>query len=190
MPEDTAIESTPASFSPDSEEARARLDACFRLQHREVVRAVRPYTRDAATAEDLAQEAFLRLYQHYRIGRTVENVVAWTLAVARNLARDLMRRHSHEDVAAPEQWITLLETVPGTTDCCERVILDRESYERVRAVIDTLPPMQRNCVRLYGQGLTFKQIASRQGIPYHQAVVQTKYGIDRVKRVLAGRRTP
>ena len=49
-------------------------------------------TRDPATAEDLTQEAFLRLLAEVRAGHTPENIGGWLWCVGRNLATSRGRR--------------------------------------------------------------------------------------------------
>src|SRR6478672_3746546 len=51
-------------------------------------------TRDPAAAEDLAQEAFVRLVVEVRAGRTPDEPGAWLYRVARNLATSRGRRLS------------------------------------------------------------------------------------------------
>lgn len=82
-----------------------------------LVRRLTAITRDSAAAEDLAQEAFVRLVVEVRAGRAPDDIGAWLHRVAYNLAMSRGRRisvagrhlaalESHADVASPE-WLAL-----------------------------------------------------------------------------------
>ena len=166
------------------EELREEVATLYRIRRQQVLRAVIGYTRDPAAAEEITQEAFFRLFQQGLVGRAVENVLSWTLAVARNLARDWARERKHEDVVSTAEWQTLFETHADTCESSERLILNREARDRLVLLVDLLPEPQRNCVRLYGQGFNFREIALSLDLPYHQVILQTKNGLNRIKRLL------
>ena len=166
------------------EALREEIAAIYSVRHQQVLRAVAAYTRDLGTAEEVMQEAFFRLYRHCLSGGAVENVLAWTLAVARNLARDRARERKREDVVSQQEWHALFETHADSSEFGERPFLDREERNRLLLLIELLPEPQRNCVKMYGQGFSFKEIAASIGLPYHQVLLQTRNGLSRVKRLL------
>ena len=68
------------------EQAGRLIEAVF-LEHRAaLVRHLRLITRDAEVAQDLAQEAFLRLAREIEAGRTPDDAGAWLHRVGMNLA--------------------------------------------------------------------------------------------------------
>ena len=100
-----------------------------------LVRFAYVYADDSHTAQDIAQEAFLRLYQQLRRGADLEP--AWLFRVARNVAVDAMRRqqrHLHVQAQLARE-----RSVPDSA--ADRVL--------VRHVIDTLPETDRTCLLLY-----------------------------------------
>src|SRR5438046_9691893 len=58
-------------------------------------------TRDRTVAEDLAQEAFVRLTREVRAGRTPDNIGGWLHRVAANLVTSRARRMRGADRYAP-----------------------------------------------------------------------------------------
>jgi RNA polymerase sigma-70 factor (ECF subfamily) len=58
----------------------------------DVFRFALAWTNDWAAAEDLAQEAFLRLWDHRRAVDWTETVLPWLLVTTRRLATDRFRR--------------------------------------------------------------------------------------------------
>jgi RNA polymerase sigma-70 factor, ECF subfamily len=172
------------SRGQNQEGIREEVANLYRIRHQQVLRVVLSSVPDLAAAEEVTQEAFFRLYQHRIAGGVVDNVLAWTLAVARNLVRDRARERKREDVVPQEKWDTLFERHADSSLSSERLILDREARDRLALLVDLLPERQRNCVRLYGQGFNFKEIGVTLGLPYHHVLVQIRNGLDRVKRLL------
>src|SRR5436190_18007217 len=66
-------------------------DEAFTLHHRAVFRTARAILRDAALAEDVTQEVFLRLYRYRDSTPGDELLRAWLLRVTLNVARNTIR---------------------------------------------------------------------------------------------------
>jgi RNA polymerase sigma-70 factor (ECF subfamily) len=113
---------------------------------------------DAAVAEDLVQDAFLKLLHHSHKKHCPDNVAAWLFQVVRNGAvshfRKTSRRTQHErnSVASRMTW---LEPTQET---------DVESAE-LTAMLDELPLEQRELVilRIWG-GLSFDEMVTLTGM--------------------------
>jgi RNA polymerase sigma-70 factor (ECF subfamily) len=108
-------------------------------------------------AEDVVQEAFLRLVKRAQWEGKPENPAAWLFTAVRNEAidrhRKAKRRQKHEQQAMAQRPVWL-ETPPDST------LRSTELLE----VIDTLPAEQREIViaRIWG-GLTFDEVATLTG---------------------------
>lgn len=73
-------------------------------------------TRNAGTAEDLAQETFFRLCRHLRDERPLDNAKAWLLTVANNLAIDESRADRHQTGLDKSAWKEIEESRSDTQD--------------------------------------------------------------------------
>lgn len=140
---------------------RAALESAFEDYHAELLSFLRRACRDDEAAEDLAQEAFLRLAREVDAGRTPEHTRAWLYRVASNLvvsrARrsntvvEWLRRHGPATVAD--------DGVPSP----EEGLLRRERRTELGALMDTLPADARTALLLSGQGFTGLEIAAAIG---------------------------
>jgi RNA polymerase sigma factor (sigma-70 family) len=72
----------------------AIIETAFAAFNGPLVRRLTAITRDPAAAEDLAQEAFVRLVVEVRAGRAPDDIGAWLHRVAYNLAMSRGRRMS------------------------------------------------------------------------------------------------
>ena len=148
------IDSMPDQIATDA--SALSFDEAFMLHHRAVFRTARAVLRDAALAEDVTQEVFLRLYRNLTSTPGDELLRPWLLRVTLNVARNTIRGqnrslardtvYSHETFAAgwkaPEQDY-------------ERCI----EIEQTRRALDKIKEPMRRCLLLKQQGLSYREIA-------------------------------
>jgi RNA polymerase sigma-70 factor (ECF subfamily) len=114
-------------------------------------------TGDAATSEDLAHEAFVRLLVETGEGRPPVHVRAWLFRVASNLAASRGRHHGVVSRRAPE-------LVPrGVVPSPEDELLDREAARALHGRIAHLPADVRTALLLTADGYSGAEIARRIG---------------------------
>lgn len=120
-------------------------------------------------AEDITQEAFLRLHYALRDGLKVKHVRGWIFRVARNLAVDSQRdRQRHWQTHPQEEQLD--EAHSDSAADPERQILARERMRLVNEEVRRLPALQRECVRLKAQGMRYHEIARQLDISPSAAV--------------------
>jgi RNA polymerase sigma factor (sigma-70 family) len=121
-------------------------------------------TGDAAMAEDIAQEAMIRLWRQaprWRPGRA--RLGTWLYRVATNLAIDRLRRARREVIMAspPEQADSAPD--PETRRLAEDA--GAATVARVQAALDGLPARQKAAlVLVHYEGLDQKSAAEMMGI--------------------------
>src|SRR5262245_58920074 len=96
-----------------------------------------------AEAEELTQEAFLKLYRHLLEGKNVANVRSWIFQVARNLAVDRKRSRGSADDGV---GLPAIANVPSDETSSEAMILNEERNERLRIALKDLTDFQRQCL--------------------------------------------
>jgi RNA polymerase sigma factor (sigma-70 family) len=129
--------------------------AVFIARFAELFRWLDRYSGDASLASDVAQEAFMRLYQR---GEMPGDVRAWLVSVALNLVRDEQRRIAR-------QRRLLLHRSPGDTmaDAApspEEDVLAGERRRLVREALDAIDERDRAMLLLREEGYSYREIAS------------------------------
>lgn len=121
--------------------------ALFRYLHR--------LTGDPDAAEDVAQEAFMRLARH---PLPEEEVRPWLFTVATNLVRDRARKS--------DRHRRLQGRVPGTQPAVPPdVAAERnERIRRVRAALERVPERDRVMLLMREEGFKYDEIARAVGI--------------------------
>ncbi|MFN2501118.1 MAG: sigma-70 family RNA polymerase sigma factor [Pyrinomonadaceae bacterium] len=132
-------------------------DEAFTLHHRTVFRAARSVVRDAALAEDVTQETFLRLYKHQDSITDDEMLRPWLIRVAINVAKNTIRGNIRANTR-DENYVQ----EKGETSIAS-VEIDYEEYAGVNEIYRALSKVKeplRSCLILKQQGLSYREIAS------------------------------
>ena len=133
------------------------------------------FLRDPSRAEEVAQEAFLRLFQNLGHIESPEHLVQWLRKVTWRCAIDEHRRLSRGRETA-------LDGIPEPAAESREGDLLLEG--RLRALVASLPPRARMMVVLrYQEDLSLAEIADVMGIP----VNTVKSGLSRALAVLRGK---
>jgi RNA polymerase sigma-70 factor (ECF subfamily) len=120
---------------------------------------------NAAAAEDLTQEVFLRVYRSRESYQATAKFTTWLYRIATNLAVNHARDTRHE---RPEQMVSLDEPdestglsmdVPDSSLTVEEKILRRERMAAIRQRVQALPERQRMAVIMHKyQHMDYRQI--------------------------------
>lgn len=116
----------------------------FRAEYPQVVRTVALVLREPFAAEDVAQEAFLRLHLHWPKVYRYDRPDAWVRRVALNLAASHARREGRR--ARLEHLSVTSSRAASDADRPQRSV---DPADRVRDALLTLPHKQRALVVLY-----------------------------------------
>lgn len=121
---------------------------------------------NAAVAEDLAQEVFLRVYRSRSTYQPSAKFTTWLYRIATNLGVNYVRDTRHE---RPENTVNLDEPdtetgqTPDVADKAanvEQEMLRRERLAAIRQKVDALPERQRMAVLMHKyQQMDYRQIA-------------------------------
>lgn len=122
--------------------------------------ALRRRGRDRHEAEDLVQEAWVKLAR-YQQEQPVDQPEAFLMKVALNLSIDAHRRQLTRGDEVLEEEVVVVDTAPGV----EATVLARERVARLAHCMARLPPATREIFLAHRlEGLTYQQIARRRGL--------------------------
>jgi RNA polymerase sigma factor (sigma-70 family) len=110
-------------------------------------------TRDPSAAEDIAQEAFLRLTREASAGRTPDNIGGWLHRVATNLAMSRARHNQVVDRYAPALYDRRVGGSP------EDEVLRRERDALIQDALASLSETDRAAVVMAAEGYRGPEIA-------------------------------
>jgi RNA polymerase sigma-70 factor (ECF subfamily) len=134
--------------------------------------------------EDLIQDVFLALFRHLHHGGSRSNLQGWLFRVAHNLALKLRARQRQElaRVISTSEARDTLDMAPDP----ERVLAEKQRHTRLLAVFHALPGRDRQCVRLRGEGLRYREIARALGISIGAVSKSLTRTVARMERAAEG----
>lgn len=152
----------------------------FREEGPSLVRLARIFTDDRNAAEDLVQEAFIRLHRSAHRIREVDRAPAYLRSIVLNLARDHNRRGlmslRHLEALTPE-------SAPGLAP--EDVIVRDDEQGRVLAALNELSPRQRVCLALrFYMDMSESEIARAMSISPNSVKTHCRRGMEALAAIL------
>jgi len=141
----------------------ASFDELLRRYRLPLVQYLCRMVRDQALAEDLAQEAFLRVYKARHRYRPEARVTTWLYRIATNLAlnaiRDARGRQPQGGNSRLEGGETPFQLVDPKASV-EQDLIETDRGRMIRQAIEALPENQRAAVILHKyQDVDYRQIA-------------------------------
>ena len=149
---------TEISETAPAESGSRGFEALFLEHWASVYRTLRRLVGDPAEAEDLALEAFLRLYRHNQKKPEVENAGGWLYRVATRLGlnsiRDRQRREQYELTAGRYALEVTAQHSPAD------ILVKEEEHRQVRQALARMNERQSQLLILRYSGLSYQEIAS------------------------------
>lgn len=121
----------------------------------------------AAEAEDVVQEVFIKLWNNRQQMASISNVEAWCITATKNLSIDKLRS-KHQRMVPMAAGFDLSD---GSSTPYEAVV-SQDVFDRVRNLMSRLPEKQRDIMQLRDiEGLSYQEIAETLGVPMDQVKV-------------------
>ena len=170
-----------AGSIPDALDPDALVAELFAREARSLVRLARVFCDDVNAAEDLVQEAFIRLHRSAHSIRDPQRAAPFLRSIVINLARDHNRRGfvswRHRPPAQPD--------APSAAETAE----ERAERAAVVAALKALPRRQRDCVTLrYYYDMPVAQIAATLGLSVNTVKTHLQRGLDALGTTLEAAR--
>jgi RNA polymerase sigma-70 factor (ECF subfamily) len=121
---------------------------------------------NAAVAEDLAQEVFLRVYRSRQNYEASAKFTTWLYRIASNLAVNHARDNRHQrpentvSLDEPDQETGLTMDLPDSSLTAEEAIVRRERLAAIRQRVEALPERQKMALIMHKyQQMDYREIA-------------------------------
>lgn len=155
----------------------------FSSEGRSLVRLARMFCDDQAAAEDLVQEAFIRLHRSASSIRDINRAPAFLRSIVINLARD----HNRRGLMSLRHRPTTHR--PDVVESFEDDTVGNVADRRVLSAVRLLPDRQRACVVLrYYLQYSESEIADTLGISKNSVKTHCRRALSTLEHVLEDER--
>lgn len=143
--------------------------------------------KDKYLAEDIFQDVLIKIIDTIRGGRYTEEgkFLPWAMRIAHNLCVDHFRKVKRAPAIKTGDDRDIFEVINFTEDGADVKMMKRQSYDRVRQMLDLLPEDQREVIILrHYADLSFKEIASLTNCSINTALGRMRYGLINLRKMM------
>jgi len=164
-------------------------EALYEQYKGSIYRTALAITRDRGAAEEILQDAFLRVFQHIDHVRAGAPISPWIHRIAINLSYTWVTRRGRW-LTSLQQVVDRLTAIPGISP--EHAVEQDELQQVVREAIDRLEFRQRATIVLfYLEGFSLAEIAEIMDCPVGTVKSRLHYGREKLREaLLADQRLP
>jgi RNA polymerase sigma-70 factor (ECF subfamily) len=143
--------------------------------------------KDKYLAEDIFQDVFIRVIDTVRSGRYTEEgkFLPWAMRIAHNLCVDHFRKVKRTPTIKTGEDRDIFEVLNFSEEGVDKRMMQKQSHDRVRQMLDLLPEDQREVIilRHYAE-LSFKEIAALTNCSINTALGRMRYGLINLRKMM------
>ncbi len=146
--------------------------------------------KDKYLAEDLFQDVFIKVIDTLRNNRYTEEgkFLPWALRISHNLCVDYFRKVKRSPAIKTSDDRDIFEVINVVEDSPETKMMQAQSHDRVRKMLDMLPEEQREVIVLrHFADMSFKDIAQITNCSINTALGRMRYGLINLRKVMLER---
>ena len=145
------------------------------------------FVKDQNQAEDIFQEVFIKIIDTLRKGKYNHEgkFGQWAMRISYNLCVDYFRRSKRRPQVQPTDEFDIFEVLRLADDNAEQRIMRSQTHEKVRKLVDMLPPEQREVVILrHYADMSFKEIAKLTRVSINTALGRMRYALINIRKMM------
>ncbi len=150
-----------------------------------VYRLAWKFTRDQETAEDVAQDTFLRCYEYFLRNPKEVTLKPWLMTICVNLCRNLHKKKKSFNFSSlkreddEQDWG---ERIPDKEKSPSEELKQKNEAERVNVAIEQLPDKYQIVIQMrYTEDLSYKEIAEVLDLPINTVKVHLSRAKEKLK---------
>ena len=145
------------------------------------------FVKDQSLAEDIFQEVFIKIIDTLRKGKYNHEgkFLQWALRISYNMCVDYFRRTKRRPKVSPTETFDIFDVLQVTGDNAEQRIIRSQTHDKVRKLVDMLPPEQREVVILrHYADMSFKEIAKLTRVSINTALGRMRYALINIRKMI------
>ena len=143
--------------------------------------------KDKYLAEDIFQDVFIRVIDTLKGGRYVDEgkFLPWAMRIAHNLCVDHFRKVKRTPTIKTSEDRDIFESLNFFEAGADQRMMNNQSHDKVRKMIDMLPEDQREVIILrHYADLSFKEISQLTNCSINTALGRMRYGLINLRKLM------
>lgn len=145
------------------------------------------FVKDTYLAEDLFQDVFIKIIDTLKNKRYTEEgkFLPWALRIAHNLCVDYFRKVKRTPAIKTSDNKDIFDVLQISEEGPDGKIMQGQSHDRVRKMLDLLPEEQREIIVLrHYANMSFKEIAEITNCSINTALGRMRYGLINLRKMM------
>ena len=143
--------------------------------------------KDKELAEDLFQDAFIKVINTFRSGQYKEEgkFIQWVMRISHNLIIDYFRKAKRIPIVENNDDYDIFDKVRIPVESVEEQLITEQIHRDVKKLIDYLPSEQKEVLvmRHYGD-MSFKDIAEVTNVSINTALGRMRYALINLRKLV------
>ena len=145
---------------------------------RQVYRVCYRFVDNREDAMDLAQEVFIKAFEHLASFRRESSLKTWLYRIAVNHCINHVKKHSHE-------FVEVTEGTGSIRPSAQTQLEDREEREHFRRLVKHLPPKQKAILELrINEHLSYEEIANISGRSVSTIKASVFFALEKLRKLV------
>ncbi len=145
------------------------------------------FVKEQSLAEDIFQEVFIKIIDTLRKGKYNHEgkFLQWAMRIAYNMCVDHFRRSKRRPKISPTETFDIFDVLQVTDDNAEQFMIRSQTHDKIRSLVDQLPPEQREVVILrHYADMSFKEIAKLTRVSINTALGRMRYALINIRKMV------
>lgn len=143
--------------------------------------------KDKYLSEDIFQDVFIRIIDTLKGGRYTDEgkFLPWAMRIAHNMCVDHFRKVKRSPTIKTSDDRDIFEVLNFSEPGADHKMMNGQSHDRVRKMVDMLPEDQREVIILrHYADLSFKEIADLTQCSINTALGRMRYGLINLRKLM------
>ncbi len=143
--------------------------------------------KDKYLSEDIFQDVFIRIIDTLKGGRYTDEgkFLPWAMRIAHNMCVDHFRKVKRTPTIKTSEDRDIFEVLNFSEPGADHKMMNSQSHDRVRKMVDMLPEDQREVIILrHYADLSFKEIADLTQCSINTALGRMRYGLINLRKLM------
>jgi RNA polymerase sigma-70 factor (ECF subfamily) len=156
----------------------AAFDEIMVRYERQIYRICYRFVENREDAMDLAQEVFIKAFEHLATFRRESSLKTWLYRIAMNHCINHVKKHSQEFVEVTEYTGSVNSRVQDQLE-------DREQREHFRRLVKLLPPKQKAILEMrINEQLSYEEIAKISGRSISTIKASVFFALEKLRKLV------
>jgi RNA polymerase sigma-70 factor, ECF subfamily len=145
---------------------------------RQIYRVCYRFVENRDDAMDLAQEVFIKVFEHLGTFRRESSLKTWLYRIAMNHCINHVKKHSQE-------FVEVNEYTGSTRASVQSQLEEREEREHLRRLVKQLPPKQKAILELrINEQLSYEEIAKISGRSVSTIKASVFFALEKLRKLV------